>query len=110
MKIVINCDFGGFSLSREACEWMAERGDAGARKEIREAMKDLPEYPYAFASLYRDVDRASPLLVECVEALGEKAAGEHATLNVVDVPDGVKWEVHDENGIEWVAEKHRTWR
>jgi hypothetical protein len=29
---------------------------------------------------------------------------------VVEIPDGVEWEIAEYDGLEWVAEKHRTWR
>lgn len=55
-------------------------------------------------------DRADPLLVQAVEALGAKADGEHAELRVVEIPDGISWELDEYDGIEHVAEEHRTWR
>jgi hypothetical protein len=30
-------------------------------------------------------------------------------LQIVVIPDDVKWEIHENDGAEWVAEKHRTW-
>jgi len=30
-------------------------------------------------------------------------------LKIVDIPDGVEWEIEEYDGMEWVAEKHRTW-
>ncbi len=60
---------------------------------------------------YNDkTDRHDPNLVELVEAMGEKANGEHAALSVVEIPDDVKYIIEEYDGIEWVAEEHRTWR
>jgi hypothetical protein len=28
---------------------------------------------------------------------------------VIEIPDDVEWEVEEYDGLEWVAEKHRTW-
>lgn len=58
----------------------------------------------------RPPNRADPLLVACVEALGKKANGGCADLAVVEIPDGVEWEIDEYDGNEHVAEVHRTWR
>lgn len=61
-------------------------------------------------SLYdRDIPRNDPALVQVVEELGEKANGRCASLRVVEIPDGVEWEIDEYDGNEHVAEKHRTW-
>lgn len=91
MKIVINTDYGGFGLSKEAYKYLGLVWDG---------------YGYEFRE-----DRANPKLIECVEKLGrEKASGEYACLKVVKIPDGVDWEIDDYDGIETIHEKHRVWR
>jgi len=35
--------------------------------------------------------------------------GEYSELKVVEIPDDVKWQLEEYDGLEWVAEKHRTW-
>lgn len=57
-----------------------------------------------------DDKRDWPLLVQCVEELGDKANGGFAALKVVEIPDGVEWEIDEYDGSETVAEAHRTWR
>lgn len=57
----------------------------------------------------RPEDRADPLLVQVVEELGEKANGKCAELRIVEIPDGVGWEIDEYDGIETVHEKHRSW-
>jgi hypothetical protein len=41
--------------------------------------------------------------------LGEAANGRCAELKVVEIPDDVEWQIEEYDGLEWVAEKHRTW-
>lgn len=55
-------------------------------------------------------DRADALLVRVVEELGEAANGAHAKLAVVEIPDGTDYEISEYDGLEHIAEKHRTWR
>jgi hypothetical protein len=44
-----------------------------------------------------------------IEALGDRADDVHAELRVVEVPDDVNWVIEEYDGLEWVAEVHRTW-
>ena len=53
--------------------------------------------------------RDDPALVEVVEELGDAANGQLARLEIVEIPDDVEWQIEEYDGIEWVAEKHRTW-
>lgn len=57
----------------------------------------------------RDQNRADPLLIQVVEELKEVANGRCADLKIVEIPDGVEWEIDEYDGMEHVAEKHRTW-
>jgi hypothetical protein len=54
-------------------------------------------------------NRGHPLLVRVVEELGDKASGQFAELVVVEIPDGVDYEIDEYDGNEHIAEKHRTW-
>lgn len=88
MKVVINCCYGGFSLSEKAMELYKQLSG-----------NDCYE-------IYRD----DPNLVEVVEILGSEADGTHAQLKIVDIPDGINYTIEEYDGIEHVAEVHRTWR
>lgn len=57
----------------------------------------------------RDLKRDDPDLVAVVEDLGHKADGTHANLEVVEIPDDVQWQIEEYDGLEHVAEAHRTW-
>lgn len=91
MKVVINSCYGGFSLSKEAYEFLG--------------------LPWDDSGLAFDEDskRADLKLVECVEKLGNKADGNGAQLKVVEIPDGTDFCIEEYDGREWVAEQHRTW-
>ena len=57
----------------------------------------------------REICRTHPLLIECVDTLGEKANGPCAELKIIEIPDGIDWEVEEYDGLEHVAEKHQVW-
>ena len=137
MKIVINNRSGGFGLSDEAMLRYAELAGITIYLEcdhfgatFHTVPKEQRVEPLLGAwsshslivrlaynerrgkeELYdKDIARNDPFLVQVVEELGERADGPYARLIVVDVPDGVHWElVADDHGCEWIAEKHRTW-
>jgi hypothetical protein len=111
MKIVINCDYGGFSLSDLAIETYADRKGIKLKKE-----KTLFGGITLFTNIVtnedfesRDIERNDPVLVKVVEELGSKSFGFAANLKIVEVPDDVDWEVVQYDGLEHIAEKHRTW-
>jgi hypothetical protein len=56
-----------------------------------------------------DIARNDANLVSVVLELGEAANGRCAELKVVEIPDDVEWQIEEYDGLEWVAEKHRTW-
>lgn len=58
---------------------------------------------------YGDIDRDDTTLVQVVEEMGELANGQHADLVVVEIPEDVEWQIEEYDGMEWIAEKHRTW-
>lgn len=54
-------------------------------------------------------DRTDKDLIETIEELGEKADGSHAKLKVIEIPDNIEYIIEEYDGIEHIAEKHRTW-
>ena len=82
MELVINCSFGGYSLSEKAMEML------GA------------ESPYDYDEQSR---RSNSKLIEVVETLGEEANGEHAYLEVIDIPDeSTDYLIREYDGYETV--------
>lgn len=115
MKVVINRCFGGFGLSHEAI--MKYAAVAGLDIIAVEEPNSLIKYRYYTGSIADDnywseysLDRTDPSLVKVVEQMGESADGDFAELTVVEIPDDVEWHLCEYDGIEHIAEVHRTWR
>lgn len=56
-----------------------------------------------------DALRVDPDFIKIVEELGKEASGRCADLKVIEIPDGIDWEVEEYDGMESVAEKHQVW-
>ena len=100
-KIVINKCFGGFGLSKLAQEKFA-------------SLKNIDPGEWEDLCGFENIDvlgiyRADPDLVKVVQELVLEANDKYSDLKIVDVPDNIEWEIHEYDGAEWVAEKHRTW-
>ncbi|MEK6860432.1 MAG: hypothetical protein AABY07_00535 [Nanoarchaeota archaeon] len=118
MKIIINKCYGGFSLSQEAILWLIKnKGWKTALDDsnddsikITEWTKkdDIKCFGRYSASEYR-IDRTDKDLVECVEVLGNEANGRYANLKIIEIPDGIEYEIDEYDGVESIAEKHRSW-
>jgi len=86
-KVVINECYGGFNFSNAALAWLKENG---------------------LTAPWYDLPRHHPLLVRCVQELGEDASGPNSELVVVSVNryyiineyDGYE-SVQEPNDIEW---------
>lgn len=133
MKIVVNRCYGGFSLSPEGVEsYYALKGRkayhfTGSGHDKYEPLDGQSGITLFFTSFdvpnpndvgndigeaelwdkhfldSRPKDRSDRDLVAVVEALGEKSWGACAKLEVVEVPDGVDWEIEEYDGHEWVS-------
>ena len=90
MKVVINDCHGGFGLTDAALN----------EYKIRKGIIDPNFY-------YYDIPRECPVLVEMVER-GD-VGGDFSDLKVVEIPDDVNWYIEEYDGLEHVAERHRTW-
>ena len=69
------------------------------------------EWPKKDGSYFydRNISRDDQDLVAVVEELGDKANGDCGKLKVVEIPDGIEWTIDEYDGIEHIAESHRTW-
>ena len=121
MKVVINQDFGGFGLSKEAFELLLQRKGIeyeivksktfGFEKEsfYHKGHADDDKYYLSDYDFYDN--RSDEDLIAVVETLGSAANGHAANLKVVEIPDEVdgNWYIEEYDGREHVAERHRTW-
>lgn len=136
MEVVINRCFGGFGLSREAAVALIERdsevieimdeadyfGEKGFQGDRTPGPDGFYQSQWSESVLMKDgkvfrprIDmgsdeyRSHPDLVAVVRELGERASAALAELHIVQIPDGTKFVIEEYDGLEHVAEQHRTW-
>jgi len=131
MKVVINKCYGGFDLSIDAMKLLIENKSAVVQHSpAEEWLRHYDTFdagdgytghgsPGLWFGLEKDdlvfyVDREDkhrndPALVNVVEQLGDAASGDLAELKIIEIPDDIEFEIQEYDGIEWIAEKHRTW-
>ena len=77
MEIVINTCYGGFSVSEEAAKF------------------------FNMTSVYGDIDRQDPMLIEKVKENPKWVSSRFANLKVVDIPDeATDWDIDAYDGLE----------
>lgn len=141
MKVAVNKCYGGFSLSKAAVIWLAERGFEPAMQERdkmetqvkelgdksadyfdglerltmrrvaswRDGTREFLGYSWHGDHEDRPAFRSDPLVVDCIETIGDKANGLHAAIEITEIPDGVEFTIEEYDGQECVSEAHRTW-
>lgn len=131
MKIAKNACYGGFRLSHAAVmryaelkgltlyPFVDERGNITATPKPWDGVTPpiLGLIYYCTTKRYSDKNSFNPMcimrtdkhLVQMVEELRDKANGKHAHLVVVKIPNGVRWEIVNNDGMETIHERHRTW-
>ena len=120
MKVAINTCFGGFGISNQAFERLLDlKGIAFDKVEPEESRSFIGAtyYDAGYAGVDEHYlsdydmtqDRSDPDLIFVIEQMKEEANGWAADIAIVEIPDDVKWHIHEYDGLEHVAEDHRTW-
>ena len=122
MKVVLNRDFGGFGLSNKAFKRLIDLGFPYIHEKDREkedfseenlkiivfdeTEDDLSGVHYHILENDYEVEdlRSHPLVVQVVKELREKAWGNFAKLEIVEIPDDIDWGIVENNGVEWIID------
>lgn len=87
-KVVYNACFGGFSISPEAIQWLENKG-------------------IKTNYVATNIDRHDPLLVQCIEELGENANGEFSELDI-ELIDSDRYAILENGGKEQIITPTRV--
>lgn len=126
MKVVINKCYGGFGLSDEAYLELAKSGvpiRAYVEQERDPVTRLYKPQPVNQGEVIFDtqlspkkswssgqrywctgwIARNDSRLVALVEKLGPAANGRYAKLEVVEIPDGIQWQIDEYDGMEQIS-------
>ncbi len=119
MKVAINKCYGGFGLSDKALEELIRLGmtvtQYGKDGNCIDKNADMVESDDGIFGKYYLLEkddkeiRTDKRIIQVVEALGKEASGSCADIEIVEIPDDTEWEIEEYDGMEWIAEEHRTW-
>jgi len=122
MKIAINRCYGGFSLNNNVAKLLKKKGvrttfdgeyysdGSGPKKSFGEEWHNFSNEDFGIESDNYYAWRADKRLIESIEEVGcDKAGISVSEINIVEIPDDVKWEISEYDGIETVEEEHRRW-
>ena len=137
MKVILNKCYGGFGVSQEAYELYAKKKGIEIFSYKLECRNDKPIYrktdtgssilTHVFTKDFGDYvelsddnsekyilelrgnHREDPVLIEVVEELGERANSPFSKLVVVDIPDGMEYEIDEYDGLETLHQKVKKW-
>jgi len=116
MKVAINNQHGGFGISDLAFERLLDlKGvlwQRGKRCDLLGCMYyqagHLGDDKY-YISPYNYHIRTDPDLIKIIEDLGEASWGRYSEIVILEIPDDIEWYIEEYDGLEHVAEVHRTW-
>jgi hypothetical protein len=136
MEIIINNDYGGWGISNLALIELIKRKAKcietftpekyyGSKARWDEDFKtrftevsngyyvnDTYCLVYKGGMLY-DVNtekaRTDKDLIDILKTMGKKAHGSLSLLKIVEIPDGINYEIDDYDGVESIHEIHRSW-
>jgi hypothetical protein len=123
MKIVINNVLGGFGLSPAAVRRYADLAGFNVIEYGEPDDWTVLLLHATYSGKYEDmtpeerdglfspdtIGRTDKYLIQTIEELGTDANGKFARLKIVEIPDDVDWIIQEYDGVECVAERHRTW-
>jgi hypothetical protein len=103
-KVVYNTCYGGFSLSMSAIEWLnAHCEDPELKQLIKDNLEDKSKLHLVYEIVdFFDNKRHHKDLVAVVEALGDRANGECAALDIATI-SGRQYRIEEYDGAEEVV-------
>lgn len=130
-RILININYGGFTLSDAAIQWLVnwkgwsttdynvvvprlsslEVDQAWPGRRPHRLRRGIySDNMQAFSHKGKFNDRNDVDILDCFDALGsEEFSGPDSKIISVDIPADVEWMIKEYDGMEHIAEVHRTW-
>lgn len=118
MKVAISKDYGGFYLTQEMLEWLRDI-KAWSVTTVKDGKLVDPSAKLFIRVVWPSGDKrlntvlnqgdiklqSDPNVIEVIELFGV----EDDSLKIVEVPNDVEVTIESYDGVQWIAEKCRTW-
>lgn len=102
MKIAINKCYGGFVVTKHVFDELGIEWDGFGFLCNKYFGIINSKNPYEY--------RAHLKLIAALEKVGkENYNGPRASIEIIEIPNNIEWEIEEHDGNEWVSEKHRIW-
>ena len=76
-------------------------------RDLGDTTNKLPDD--AFWYYGSELARTDSDLISVIEELGDDASGNCGDIRIIEIPNGVDYEINDYDGMESVHEVHRSW-
>lgn len=114
--VAVNKEHGGFSISQEVVDILKENNikmDLSGQEDS--SFFPISEYGYFVhnktffieSDNYHECRTFFPLIEAIRKA--KNPNGKLSHIEIVEIPDDIKWYIDDYDGFEIVREEHRTW-
>ena len=79
------------------------------KSDLGDEITSIPDGESYYVGFSEEEVRADPDLIDIIESMGEKSHGAHASLQVVEIPDGSSFEITEYDGMEEVVPPRQSW-
>ena len=112
MKVAYNNCFGGFRVSKDGV--LLGRKLSGNIKWggvciTGDKYDDGDVCDRDYGASFDDENRTDKVLIDVIEALGDKASGFCSSLAIAEIPDGAEFEITYYDGLESVVPPRMRW-
>ena len=98
-----------FSLKKNLDKWKEYLAGPKGQRDAWFITTFTPDEKSVLHLMRDEEARTHPLVIECVETLGKASWGAAAELKIIEIPENIKYEIHEYDGFESVHETHRSW-
>ena len=101
MKVAINKCWGGFGVSKEVYKELGIKWDGYGYIGNDDLGIKNDDY---------NAFRSDPKFISALEKVGkDRCSGNLAKVVIIEIPDGIEFEIDNYDGQESIHEKHRSW-
>lgn len=81
-------------------------------ENINDCMVFTEDYQHYLSPIHfvKYENREDPLLIRCIESLKEEVDTPMSQVRIIEIPEGVDYQIANNDGYEYIREKSREWK